>query len=355
MPQVLHSSVSRRKLMQLIGGAVTAFGLPVTFHHTPGAVVAKQALIAAGQVPTTPEADQWPALYRPLELPVTTSGASCPRTENYQLVSPSAGFAVGSGPVYATLPFIGAVNLNMQYPSTTGWYGIKTVWWVEPDKADRPILVRGRRVDGEGEMRFTGGTLGGTPDEPVAELRLAGPNAQLAGPDGWHDWASNLWVREPGCYAYQVDGANFSDVVVFEAVGKQPGALTPVPPFGRLPGNELRIDAGVPMGPDTVRLALVGPQLLAIQIDAGPSQAAPPELSGPDVQHIDYSGGVLVWTPFPEGSTPQFAGWDDGRHQYQLEVLDGAEPGAWSESVLLALAEAFIAAPEDAATPPPAG
>lgn len=344
---------SRRKLVSLVSGAAIAFSSTAEFGQDSRAIVG-QTSSAARQATATPSTDKWAVLHRPLALPAMRAGEACPRTVNHCMVSPSAGFALGSSPVYATLPFIGAANLDMQRPSTSGWYGIKAVWWVEPYKADHPILVRGRRLDGEGEVRFTGGTLGGTPEDPVAELRLAGPNARLVDSYGWHDWISNLWVQEPGCYAYQVDGADFSDVVVFEAVGQQPGELTPVPPFGELP-DELNIAAGVPTGPDTVQLALYGPQLLAIQIDAGPSQAAPPELSGPDVQQADYSGGVLVWTAFLEGSTPQFAGWDDGRHQYQLEVLDGAEPGAWTESDLLALVEAFAVAPDDAATPPPAG
>jgi len=40
----------------------------------------------------------------------------------------------------------------------------------------------------------------------------------LNGADGWREWPGATWLRFPGCYAWQVDGDNFSTAIVFKAV-----------------------------------------------------------------------------------------------------------------------------------------
>lgn len=345
MHQEDQPQFSRRKIMQCAGGGAAAF--------TVAFGLAEPTPISAGQIEATPEAEGWAALERrPLKLPTLTTGQRCPRTESHHLVSPEVGFPLGSGPAYAGMPSIGATNLDMHRPSAPGWYGFKILWWATPGRASRRILVRGRHLDGEGDVRFSREGPVGNPADLPAEMRLEGPAVGVP----WPNWASTLFVQTPGCYACQVDGADFSETIAFEAVGKLPGELTPVPPFK--PGNrrgELRVDAAVPIDRDTVRLALVGLGLLAVQLDVTPSRTAPVELSGGDVQQAAYSHGTVVWTPFPGRTVPQFAAWDDGRRRYRLEVLDGFEPGAWTEADLLKLVEAFTAAPENEATPAPSG
>jgi hypothetical protein len=34
--------------------------------------------------------------------------------------------------------------------------------------------------------------------------------------DGWRFWAIGLWAKSSGCYAIQVDGVGFSDVILSE-------------------------------------------------------------------------------------------------------------------------------------------
>lgn len=92
-----------------------------------------------------------------------------------------------------------------------------------------------------------------------------------------------------------------------------------------------------------------------MRIDVGPTGATPVELSEPNVQRTETSAGSVLWTSDPDESMPRIAVWDDGRHSSRLEVLDGAEPGAWTEEDLVALVEAFATAPENEATPPPSG
>ena len=87
-----------------------------------------------------------------------------------------------------------------------GWYFHKTLWAVSP-RYSGPILIRGRQVDGSRRIRFS---IDGS--TPIARLRFAVKRR----PD-WDFGVSSTLVRAPGCYAFQVDGRMFSDVIVFEA------------------------------------------------------------------------------------------------------------------------------------------
>ena len=90
---------------------------------------------------------------------------------------------------------------------------------VDPQARQDPLLVRGQRLDGPGELRFVW-QLG---HEPAPELRRdvypveAGTAASFT-----------VVVPSPGCWAYQVDGADFTDVLVFELDREA---------FGRLPDH----------------------------------------------------------------------------------------------------------------------
>jgi len=58
--------------------------------------------------------------------------------------------------------------------------------------------------------------LSGSP--PVDELRLQEPTAGSVDEEpGWREWPSYTYVPAVGCFAYQVDGTSFSEVIVFEA------------------------------------------------------------------------------------------------------------------------------------------
>src|SRR5437660_1526072 len=73
--------------------------------------------------------------------------------------------------------------------------------------------VRGRQLDGPNGLRFGGGNV------PATELLFHAPGeARPDPPNGWTYEIDNTRVRAPGCYAYQIDGETFSDVVIFRAV-----------------------------------------------------------------------------------------------------------------------------------------
>jgi hypothetical protein len=73
------------------------------------------------------------------------------------------------------------------------------------------VLIRGRRLDGVQWLRFEGGRV------PPAELHIdTGETVWWEGmPEGSRGRPSSVRVRATGCYAAQLDGTDFSNVVVF--------------------------------------------------------------------------------------------------------------------------------------------
>jgi hypothetical protein len=82
------------------------------------------------------------------------------------------------------------------------------VLWLIDHGYDGPVLIRGRQLGGPSIVRFDEG------DVPPKQIRLP---AEDAPDERWRERPSYTRVRGPGCYAYQVDGTGFSDVIVFEA------------------------------------------------------------------------------------------------------------------------------------------
>lgn len=146
---------------------------------------------------------------RTLRLPVLAPGQSCPRASG-RIVSPSFGPALGNGPVYPVgLGTEGIYDLTGAQEEG-GWLYAKVLWVGSPDFRGTAVLVRGRQLDGAGELRFDRG-----PD-PANELKLH-TDGRTPDAAGWIDWPSYTRLRGPGCYAYQVDTADRSLVIPFEA------------------------------------------------------------------------------------------------------------------------------------------
>ena len=146
---------------------------------------------------------------RPLKLPTIAPGSHCPATPGRQ-VAPEFGLALGGGPVYpvgfdqaGTYDYTGAIEEG-------GWYLLKVLWVGSP-AFKGPALVRGHQADGPNELRFEQGA------NPPAELKLHTDAGNPTG-SGWANWPNYTRLRAPGCYAYQVDGVGFSNVIVFRAV-----------------------------------------------------------------------------------------------------------------------------------------
>jgi len=147
----------------------------------------------------------WSALERPLHLPHVVPGAACPISHSDAAVDfGKFGIArgLGPGPAYPILPR----GILALVPAADGgrWAAQKVLWFVHP-RYRGPVLVRGRRLDGSGLVRFDRGVV------PPPELRL---------PAGTTERPSFTRLRAAGCYAYQIDGEDFSRVIVFRATGQ---------------------------------------------------------------------------------------------------------------------------------------
>jgi hypothetical protein len=95
------------------------------------------------------------------------------------------------------------------YRGRPGWYSAKTLWFSTPDYRG-PVFIRGRRLDRYGRIVMGEGPSLIDPQLP--------PDNNPNGTRGWRQWPGATWLRFPGCYAWQVDGDDFSTVIVFKAV-----------------------------------------------------------------------------------------------------------------------------------------
>ena len=144
-------------------------------------------------------------LARPLKLATVPPGSACP-------VTGTANRDVGIGNPRGRGPFyLGGGMPQGNFP----WN--KTVW-VLVDGAHGPILFRGGRLDGTGSLRFSGSPA--DPSDRGLTLSSAGGvsatfyERMLGEGDGEGFY---VYPATAGCYALQVDGASFEDVIVIPA------------------------------------------------------------------------------------------------------------------------------------------
>jgi hypothetical protein len=133
------------------------------------------------------------------------------------------GPAQGRGPVY---PISERGILPVEFPPDPDWifagtgYGVAKVIWVAEPSYDGPVLIRGLQIGGPHRVRFTGQS---STDEPLgfATEAVARPDAsKYRWQKGWRELKTLRMtaVRVPGCYAWQVDGIDFSYTIVFKVV-----------------------------------------------------------------------------------------------------------------------------------------
>lgn len=152
---------------------------------------------------------------RPLHIDKLGAGEGC-ITARLRRLSRAFGPGLGDGPVYP-VGFPRSGVLRFPYPppekslfAGSGWGGQKVLWVSDP-KYEGPILIRGEQMDGSNQVRFGQGSA-------VILQELAFPAHSADNWEGgWRNFPSYTRLRAPGCYAYQVDGADFTDVIVFEA------------------------------------------------------------------------------------------------------------------------------------------
>lgn len=272
----------------------------------------------------------------PLALLAQAEGSSCQFAEGRRVVA-GYGLAIGDGPAYAVGQGPDAVYSLYNGRRGDGLSYQRVLWLSNPIYGG-PLLIRARQLDGPNQVRFREDL-----DSPLlAELELPTAGDGLANAPGWRSWIAYIVLSAPGCYAYQVDGAGFSQTIGFQVVRERPNQLFPLPPFRSLP-RQLIARSAVTTGLGRVRLAFTGAQSLALRIDTAPTSTAPLDLSGPNVQRSETPAGPVLWQADTQQGWPTVAIWDDGRYRYRLTRLDSA-PGDWALADLLALVTVFAAA-----------
>jgi len=166
---------------------------------TLGIALAACAASPQADVQTKASAQASSQTAQPLKLPNLQPGSTCP-------VSAQQDFANGPGnklPGYGFGP--GPVFLSGQ----TQWFsGVNALILVSPAYSGR-VVVRGRQLDGTNGMPF--------PDQQGdGKITIAPGSAGR-----WRSWGGNL-SGAAGCYSLQIDGDNFSEIIVFSVTGGTP-------------------------------------------------------------------------------------------------------------------------------------
>jgi len=155
---------------------------------------------------------------------VLGSGATCPATPGARIdTSLFGGVALGSGPVRVLLADRGRlqhgqVDLGSTHAEigTHGadWFAIQTLWFAAPGYSG-PFVVRGQRLSGSGSIEVKPNSTGLAHGSGPLVVP-SGPTANTGA--GYRTVPGSTWVTAPGCYAWQVDGNDFSEVIVVNAL-----------------------------------------------------------------------------------------------------------------------------------------
>jgi len=161
----------------------------------------------AGKIPA--------ALRRPLHLPKLGSGGKCPTSSGRRFSNDQfGGIALGSGKVRPLIAALGGHQKHgvLPFHRSRPWWDVKTLWFSFP-RYQGPVFIRGRRIGGEGKIVFGEGPTLIDPQLP--------PEPTINGNHGWREWPGGTFVPSLGCYAWQIDGTRFSNVVVFKAIRRK--------------------------------------------------------------------------------------------------------------------------------------
>jgi hypothetical protein len=161
---------------------------------------------------------------RPLRLPAIPPGAACPAAPG-KSVHETFGPAIGDGPAYivgmGTDGVLHAVGPARGSQGAAAW-GYQFAMFIIASSYEGPVLARGARLDGahlDGAytLLFNGGLDQLSGFSPMtttllSQLRLEGGPAFGA---PWPTFPTYLRMQAPGCYAVQLDGVAFSEVIIF--------------------------------------------------------------------------------------------------------------------------------------------
>jgi hypothetical protein len=148
-------------------------------------------------------------------FPRLPPGATCPRTPGGHATHHEEIITLGHGPAYPIFGFAvappaagGVVDYQREGNGRRhagGLWGDKVLFAVSPSYTGT-FTVEGTQIDGTGQI-----------DWLIENGRLV-RKLELPEGFGWHWYPTEALLRGAGCYALRIDGASFSDLIVFEAV-----------------------------------------------------------------------------------------------------------------------------------------
>ena len=187
--------------------------VPATYQQ---ACASEGSICLTGGVGSVPAGPIPAVLNRPLHFPALRPGQRCPASRGSPVSTDLfGGIALGSGPVRVIIgeqspgDVRHGVATLISPTSVPPWLGLKTLWFSVP-AYQGPVIIRAERLGRPGPVALGEGPL-------VAPL-VVPPGPTLNGGGGWRIAPGGLWVRTPGCYAWQVDGLDFSEIITVRAV-----------------------------------------------------------------------------------------------------------------------------------------
>jgi hypothetical protein len=158
--------------------------------------------VPAGPIPA--------ALKHPLHFPVLRAGQRCPASHGTPFNnSYFGGIALGTGPVRVIAGNRRGIADLINPSSSPPWLALKTLWFSMPAYKG-PFVIRVKRLDRPGPATLE--------DPPVMAPLVVPPGPTLNTAFGYRTVPGGLFVKTPGCYAWQVDGLRFSEIIVVRAV-----------------------------------------------------------------------------------------------------------------------------------------
>jgi hypothetical protein len=157
-------------------------------------------------------------LNRPLHFPVLRPRRHCPASPGRTVtIGDDTGTEQGNGPIRVlTGASRHGVASLLAHTNAPPWLGLKTTWFSVP-AYQGPFVIRATRLGRPGPV-----SQGGLP--PVIAPLVVPPGPTITtvprsnGRPGYREVITALSVRSAGCYAWQVDGLRFSEIIVIRAV-----------------------------------------------------------------------------------------------------------------------------------------
>jgi hypothetical protein len=136
---------------------------------------------------------------RPLQLSALPPGSACQTSTSATLPGSATAAAFGEGPVY---PVTGGSAIGLGPLGTDGLRPGKVLWLSSPSYTG-PALIRGARLDGPSDVRFSGAI--GTALRFDLETHTRAGDGTDGSVQGWRYLPSLVYAADAGCYGFQID------------------------------------------------------------------------------------------------------------------------------------------------------